>query len=393
MVATAQREPFGALIRKIGYSVGLEHTRERVCDLVRVYVRDRQVTTTAWNVELVRDGWNLKSGHIADVFSSLNLVEVRHGGVDVLFGLDALAILRLRLTSAEFDLALDALLCTLILIADADIFLNCLGVDFDPDRVRDALLRMVRSKRALAHEAIRLTGLREKVDRVINIDTQKTNRGSAGPGRGVGTLVRTQPLGQGLGPLVRAADLEPHVSDDYLRKVPPKRREWARSIGLFDRDAKSARGQRLLVELTKLGARAPDGAYALWPFVPELMALHLTIDSAPWPTIPFDELCEGVFRAYRSPVGEPSTLADDQAFELLADSFKAFRSLNLQKSALRNELPLRVALLFQLGWNVTQSSQLSIPAVLAAESGSRRRRLESRTSRNHEGALVFGRVQ
>lgn len=388
MVATVLRDPFTSLIRKVGYSAGLESTRSRLADLVELYARDREVTTAAWR-NLVESQWGLKTHNIADVFSALNLLTVNQGAVDIQFGLDGLAIAKLNCAEGSFSDAADAIFCVLILIADADIFLNCLSVDFEPEAVREVLLKMVASKRALAYEAIRLGGLREKVNRIINIEAQRTNRGSASSGRGVNLLTRTQPLAGTAGPLSPSPDAEPKISDDYLRKVPPKRRDWAKSIGLYGEQGKTERGVKLLEALSAKGIRNNDGSYGFWPFEPELTALHLTPSSAPWPTVSFEQLCDIVEGIFRPAAGQLPLLDDDDQFATFLDAFKAYKSLNTPKSALRGELPLRVARLFQLGWNVTSNHRLSLTHLLSHESTLSRYRVETRSSRSHEGALIL----
>ena len=393
MAATVQRDPFSVLIRKIGYSAGLENTRERLLDLVRRYESAGLISNATWYSDLVKGTWNLRTQHIGDVFSALNIIDVHQGAVDILFGLDALAITKRLVPEEKFERAVDAILCALVLISDGDIFLNCLAVDFDPIAVRTQLLNMIRSKRELAHQAIRLSALREKVDRIINIEAQKTNRGSSGSGKGVNLLTRTQPLGQEPGPLARPTDAEPTISDDYLRKVPVKRRDWARSIGLYADSHKTESGRRLLSEIEEIGGRSADGSYALWPFLPELAALHLTEVSAPWPTVSFERLCKIVETVYRPASTASSEEPLDEQIRIFARMLKEYKSLNTPKAALRNELPMRVARLVELGWNVSGGTVLSLSNAVDFDQASPRRRIETRSSRNHEGALVFGRSE
>ena len=388
MVATVQRDPYAALIRKVGYSVGLESTRQRLSDLVDTYVRDKQVTTAAWR-DLVENRWGLKAPNIVDVFGALNLIIVHQGMVDIMYGLDGLAVTRALVDDESFPHAADAIFCILVLAADADVFLNCLAVDFDPEAVRAILLKMIASKRALAYQAIRLGGLREKVDRVINIEAQRTNRGSASAGKGVNLLTRTQPLAGGPGPLSRPADAEPVISDDYLRKVPPKRREWARSIGLYDELGRTERGVKLLAMLRSKGVRNADGSYGLWPFEPELTALHLTPQTAPWPTITFEELCDLAEEVFAPGANAKPLLSYEAQVKAFSDAYTRYKGLNLPKTALRGELPLRVARLYQLGWNVTQKERLSLTQLLDDDQERPRRRVETRSSRTHEGALIL----
>ncbi len=391
MVAIVQRDPFSVLIRKIGYSVGLENTRERFGDIVEVYARDREISAATLLSELVSGRWRLSTHNVVDVLSSLNIITVNSGSIDVQFGLDAAAVLRNLIRDDDrFSVALDAVFCALILIADGDIFLNCLAADFEPEAVRNGLLRMVHSKRALAYEAIRLSALREKVDRIINIESQRGNRGSAGVGKGVNLLTRTQPLGREAGPLSASSEAAPAVSADYLRKVPPRRRDWAKSIGLYDVKGRTARGDRLLSLLAKAGVRSSDGSYALWPFLPELTALHLNKDTAPWPTLEFHDMCMVVQRAFREDGedGERVMDAGEQA-HFIELAYRQYKTLNLPKSALRNELPLRVAYLAELGWNVAASKGGALSHILYDGQLSASDTIEFRASRNNEGALVI----
>jgi hypothetical protein len=388
MEATIQRDPYEVLIRKIGYSVGLEATRDRARDLVDEYVRTNGVTATQWS-DLVQQRWNLGTDHIGKVFAELNLLRVTAGTSDILFGLDALAILRRLLAPARFEGALDAVITALILIADADVFLNCLAANFQPTAVEPMLLAMIRDKRADAYKAIKLSALREKLDRVINIEAQKSNKGGALAGKGLDGLKRTASLDTKERPLSPPKDSEPTISDDYLRKVPARRRDWARSLNLFGEGNATPRGLALLAELDRRGCRYGDGAYSIWPFEPELARLHLTPETAPWTTLTFSgmvEALEGVFLgALRDADG-----ASDSGEVWLRNVFDEYRGLNTQKSMLRNELPLRVAYLVQLGTNVAEGTSLSIDSMLQGFliAGSSAQ-IQLRTSRNHEGSIVF----
>ena len=69
MAATAHSDPYAIFIRKIGYSVGLENTMERITDLHAHYAANTDVTASSWK-ELVYgiDHWKLKSDNIVDVF-------------------------------------------------------------------------------------------------------------------------------------------------------------------------------------------------------------------------------------------------------------------------------------------------------------------------------------
>ena len=386
MAATIHRDPYEGLIRKIGYSVGLEATRERTRELVDAYVANQSLTATQWT-DLVHNRWGLQTDHIGKVFAELNLVRVSGGAADVLFGLDALAILRGSLGPTEFENALDAVLLALILIADADVFLNCLAAKFQPEAVEKELLAMIRDKRASAYKAIKLGALREKVDRVINIETQRTNKGGALAGRGIDGLKRTSALETKDRPLSPPADATPTISEDYLRKVPPRRRDWARSIGLFGEAHITPRGALLLNLLGQHGCQFDDGPYTIWPFEPELARLHLTPATAPWATLTFGQLVALIDRAFLSGRGSRPTVGIEAWLRQIFDEYK---KLNVQKSMLRNELPLRVAYLVQLGTNVGVGTSLGIDSILdTSGTAAQSARVQLRSSRNHEGSIVI----
>ena len=69
MAAIAQSDSYTIFIRKIGYSVGLEHTLDRLGNLYALYSSSKDVTVSSWR-ELVRgnDKWRLKSDNITDFF-------------------------------------------------------------------------------------------------------------------------------------------------------------------------------------------------------------------------------------------------------------------------------------------------------------------------------------
>ena len=237
MAATVHADPYAIFMRKIGYSVGLESTFDRVNDLVETYIRDRDVSLASWR-ELVRspDHWNLKSQNIADVFYSLRLINETAGDVLVLENLDAMAIASTLLGHPPKDSEAGAfLMLWAILVNDGEIFVNLLLAGFEQRRIKEVLTTMMRRKRAALAQS--LTGKQSiaRINRIINIDRQVSNRGSAGSGRSVASLKRTEPL-RSPRISVRPGTYTDEIvfSDDYFRKVPPKRRDWARALGLWD---------------------------------------------------------------------------------------------------------------------------------------------------------------
>lgn len=93
MVATVHSDPYAIFMRRIGYSVGLEHTLQRIADLETMYLEKRDVTTASWK-ELVhtKHYWNLKTDNIANVFYSLRYICETPGDLLVVENLDTTGI-------------------------------------------------------------------------------------------------------------------------------------------------------------------------------------------------------------------------------------------------------------------------------------------------------------
>src|SRR5258708_18891578 len=139
MADTIHRDPYELLIRKIGYSVGLEDTLARVRALATEYGRTRTLSMGQWH-HLVHDVWKLKTENIADVFAELELVRQQNRTVNVLPALDALGILYNLVEPNQFEVGLMYVLLHQISVADGDIFLNCLAAEFDRERCAHLLV-------------------------------------------------------------------------------------------------------------------------------------------------------------------------------------------------------------------------------------------------------------
>jgi hypothetical protein len=138
MAATAHSDPYAIFMRKIGYSVGLEHTLKRLADLEQLYVSSGDVTLASWK-DLVgsEHGWGLKTDNISDVFHSLGYINCTGGDVLVLENLDSVAIAsslleddRERATARAF------IFLWSVLLNDGEIFVNLLLAGFEEEPIR-----------------------------------------------------------------------------------------------------------------------------------------------------------------------------------------------------------------------------------------------------------------
>src|SRR4051812_21312380 len=128
MAVTAQADnPYQALIRKIGFSVGLEKLLERVRALVDLYDTNRGISRASFS-ELVEVKFKRKAEavfHFAHFYNALNLIKFYGRELLPLYQLDSLAILK-RLVgsdSRKYEDAVAVILTQALIEADGDIFL------------------------------------------------------------------------------------------------------------------------------------------------------------------------------------------------------------------------------------------------------------------------------
>lgn len=352
MVGIAQPENFSPFLRKVGYSVGLENTLSRFSDFCREYASVPQLKIGDWS-SLVHDAdrWNLKTGNIADVFASLGIAQVTGQGVFAgPFGEAGAICVRLLETEAERDEALRHLLALSILLADGDIFLNCLAAQFNVDDIPPRLTGMVLGKRQELFELFKSQAEREAIAGAITIERQRSNKGGASKGSRLSAAAAAGLTG-GLTHLGLPKPKDVHRMDppsgDYLRHIVPSRREWARTLRLCDKDgAVSAQGWRWLECIGAAGFVFASGEYSLRPTKFELERNRLSSSPQLMARSPSTwDYVALVARALAStdPISQ-RVVKDDELAAFTRHSFEAFREFAQDRRMLRNELPLFVAL-------------------------------------------------
>ncbi len=400
MAATAHSDPYSVLFRKVGYSVGLESTAKRVGGLVARYLQDHDLTVGSWS-ELVtgrkEDGnWGRDKSaekHIADFFHSLRLIQRTAGDILVLENLDAMAIAtKLLNNKPDQDAAQDFLLLWSILVNDGEIFMNLLLAGFQEQRIKDTLHQMMTQKRSDARRFMPGKASAEHINRVITIEHQEKNKGRTGTRRSVASLRRTEPLQVESEPGRTANESERvKFSDDYFRKVPPRRRDWASSLGLWDRDQRmlSRLGHEFIARLRETGYVDAHDRFTFWPMDYESVRSGFRPDQ-------FGESARSLWTslvdfgyAYAGlKVKAPEEGDSDKALSLIGDMMAVFRSLHVRKVMLRRELPVAVAYPVAVALAcATEMRVLDIPAVVAREQKGEERCLAFRQSRNTGGTL------
>lgn len=392
MAATAHSDPYGIFLRKIGYSVGLERTLERFGDLQRSYVDSGDVTLASWTELVGPDtGWELKTDNIADVFYSLGFIHRTPGDVLVLENLDAAAVAAKVLRDPrKIEAARAFIFLWAVLVNDGEIFVNLLLADFDEDQIREKLSALIMYKRDVLAHAMPGRDAIERIARVVTIERQEKNKGSAGVGKSIASLKRTEPLEKTRGLEPEASVREAvELSDDYFRKVPPRRKDWARTLGLWEDDrGLTSLGRTFKNSLSATGYITEDDIFVFWPMDYELVRSGFKpnlIDGSKslWETL------VDLGAAYAGLRVKPFAVTDADA---LVDQFDgmihAYRSLHSRKSMLRREMAITVAYPSMVAMACARQAEvIDVPQALDAERKGHQRRIVFRRSRNTGGAL------
>lgn len=392
MVATVHSNPYAIFMRKIGYSVGLEYTLDRLVDLESKYLINRDITTQTWK-ELVneRECWNLKTENIKDVFYSLRLIHYIAGDVLVLENLDAVAIASSLLENEnERNDARAFLFLWAILVNDGEIFVNLLLAGFRQDQIKKTLTAMMLQKRSALSAVFPGKESTKRINRVITIERQDRNKGSASSGKSVSSLRRTKPLQAELSRQKPKENDDIVFSEDYFRKVPPRRKDWACSLGMWDdKIGLTQRGEEFIDGLTQAGYIDSKGFFIYWPMDYELVRTGFKHNLLGEDTKSLWDCLVDFGTAYTGlNVKPPSEDSADSAVGLIKGMMTVFRSLHVRKTMLRRELPITVAYPVAVACAcATQEPVLDLPNAVAVEQKGEKRRLTFRKSRNTGGAL------
>jgi hypothetical protein len=382
-------------MRKIGYSVGLEHTLSRVADFARIY-GDRESLTIGDVKRLLHatppEGWGLQpqNEHILDFLRSIEVVSVRGGEVGVLELGEALGILWRSKSEVRFPEALRFLLTHALIIADGDIFLNALSTHFDEAAFASAVARLLEHKWSVLERVFQSQQQRAAIYRTVNIEVQDNNPGSRGlGGTKTGPLLTTASTRVG-GPLSQGHAARPtvRISPNYMAKTLGRRRAWATSLGLSNADGTpTSDGERLLRTLATAGFAGPS-CMATWPLSHELAVPLFTSTRLP-PEIPALSSWDFLVLVGRGlgMLGNGSRQCGQADMDALRRVIRTFHSLNQSRSIVRNEVPARVAYRCLLAGAIGQRDVPDFPTRISEEQGLASPQVIARSSRLAELAL------
>lgn len=319
-----QFDHFEQLVRRVGYSVGLEHVVDRVEVLANVYFEKREMNLAIWK-SLVQDEYGRKisddlvertwvgarksqnklgaEDHFANFYGQLNLLTKVENQVMPLFGLDILSILKGSLASdLLFNRALKILLTLYLFEADGDIFLNCVISDFDKDLCAAKIFHMFQHKKEAYFRAFNSIQARERLATVFTVQSSKAS------------------------------------PSEYLDKVLPTRKGWYEQLTLPDLVGRASlssffRDQGILIDdqfcafflysdaHRKLFIR--EGVLG----VKEVARLDFTRDLITLLSV------KGI---------PPDELDREDAIELLKEILEAYKTTNSTRGMLRHQIPLYV---------------------------------------------------
>ena len=395
MAAIAQSNPYSILSRKIGYSVGLEFLLRNVTALVALYSEKKRLSITDWRAMVERDFGRKGPAyeHMANFFSTLNLIKLIGNEVHPLFGLGVLSILRRYLKVDEaYNRALRVVLSQSLIEADGDIFLNALEASFDREETRLRISAMVKTKWMALRRAFVNPAIQDRIWDLVSIRSQPSSQAQFGesPSNASPFAKRTRPLSAAIRrPESNNQKYVVEVQDSYLDKILPTRKKWAEDLGYFDGSGISQSGLLLIAQLSALGMKTENGAMAFWPYTYDLAPLR--IDHHALMATPIESW--GVLSGIATANG--ATVLDDLAFEaelidLMREVYALYRLGSEARGSIRHQVPIYVMKPAIVGIFVGEQRPIPpLPQFIDKEIRGTSRRFDITNVRGTEGALVF----
>ena len=362
------------LVRKIGYSAGLENTRARLALLVDMYSTEHQITDTDWT-NLVQQKYRRDAKlHFENFFKVINVLRREQGRLVALPTLEALTILR-KLLPAErelFDAAIDPILLFALTLADGELLGNLMCARFISENVEDQLSIYREAKLQYFYNTYKNENDRRELHRCIDFkELPKPKKKDARPKGPFADTRLLEDEGQ-KGPFTSARQLEnedPYdfrvsLSDDWYKKVPGRRESWARDLGLWSEGGCTDRGTAYLSLLRSFLPKgiAESRAAILMPTDLEFSANYLTWELGLEDLVSFDKLLTGIGQLFIEDSATPFDLSEAELVQLVRKTKELFSANDLRFSRIRKELPLTIFALVLLGLSVSRGTVCPSPS-------------------------------
>lgn len=396
MAAIVQSNKYNCLIRKIGYSVGLESLLERSIFLSEYYADQKSLSFAAWD-EIVKKKYGLKGEnstvHVANFFSSVDLIRLFGREIIVLPGLETLSILKRYYgqDTSNFVEAVKFYLILKIIEADGDIFLNCLEADFKAEKLKALLQTMIKEKREAIKNAVKVPSILNAIFSIIDIKHQGASSGSSGSPFEKRTTASPSPFEKRTTPLSEAMDISIKISDDYLKKVPQTRKGWSSELGLYNADGITNKGAKLLENLRSVGLVGKNDAFVFWPYEKEILNIHMKCSDLGATQLTQWDLIEAIFSTNGNIIeGFEESKDYGDVLKQLKELFVLYQEGSLGRGKIRHVLPIYIAQpCFAAIKYVEHISIPKLPNIIDREIRSRTRRIDKMIIRGTEGAISF----
>lgn len=351
------------LLRKIGYSAGLEHSRDRICQLADMYSLERQISESGWTAVVTNKYGRDPAAkvHFENFFNVIGVMRREQTRLVALPILDALVILRSFLGSdkSSFDKAIYPILLYVLTLADGELIGNLLHASFENDRYESQLSRFRQSKLEFLYSAYLNEHDRQELHRVIdfleNPKAGQRGRNDRGPFADIRKFQQEDPK-----------DFSVTLSEDWHRKVPGRRQSWAEDFGLWADNQLTSRGREYLDALESL---APSGidttdTAILMPTDMEFSANYLSWALGLDQLVDSDALLVKVGALYADDNSGTFAPSTTEAESLIVDIKARFSSNDSRLSRIRKELPFSVLRLVLVGLAAAKGEKCASPRAL-----------------------------
>jgi len=381
MVDIVQSNNNKLLIRKIGYSAGLESTFSRLKMLVSRYVRDEQITDKAWK-DLVSNAnyFNRdisQAKHFENFFEVLEVLSVGSGRPVSMMLLDVLALLyRYYIDDEEkYDIAQKAIMLYVLTMNDGELMCALLSVEFKKNEIVGSLEEYRSLKLSIFFSRYYSEIQRQKLHRVINFEEMPKKPENMERAR---TLAMGAPPFAGAQKTEREVDItkfEVSLSEDWYKKVPPRRKSWCEDMGLLGDGGITDVGARYLSamrEMLSIDVRQEydsNEAIVIMPLDIEMISNNTTWSLDDSYKLGFGRIVNEICDVFNGDNVELNALSADILIEeILPFCFNSYVKADIRFTKLRRELPFTVLTLFSLGYCVAErKSMVDIEDVLLSD--------------------------
>lgn len=365
MVDIVQSSANQLLIRKIGYSVGLESTLSRFEQLVDYYGTHHQITEVGWR-DLVCNVYkrDTESGkHFANLFRVLDLLETENGRPVPLTLLDAGALLRQLFINSpvKYRSALIGILLYALTLADGELFGALLLTQFQKGEEIKALEAFRTLKLRIMYDGYKAPSQRRRLHQLIDfheIDSkgikEARNVRAVGPFAPVNTTAKQD-----------TTDFTVSLSADWYKKVPPRRASWARDLGLMTDNKLSGAGERYLTRLRRLldnEYRTSDmQSIVIMPTDMEFRSHHVTWPLGDSRVVDHIDLASAVAETYADDQEACQLPSAHEEIDFLRWALDQYARADMRFHMLRRDLPYTVFLAVEVGRAVAEHQKLLSP--------------------------------